>query len=289
MSHVKAVWQAQAMLGEGPLWVAREQCIYWVDILSCEVHRYHIHSGEQTSWHFEQEITSLTARAGGGFMATGRDGFGLLDLERCEISEVNFPETSLPDNRFNDGKVDAHGRYWAGSMDDKQTDYSGALYMLDEHKQCHKKDSGYIITNGPAFSVDSTRMYHTETKLGEVFAFDIDAQGELSNKRSFARFSPEQGLPDGMTVDAQDYLWVAHFGGHGITRFSPEGKVIDRIELPVPNITSCTFAGDALDRMFITTARVGLSEEQLEKYPLAGSLFECSPGVTGLPTPLYQG
>jgi sugar lactone lactonase YvrE len=291
MSEVTAVWEAQAQLGEGPLWVAREQAIYWVDILTHRVHRYRLDSGEQTTWQFQEEITSLAARAGGGFLCTARNGFALLDLDRSEAREVNLVEAAIGNNRFNDGKVDEYGRYWAGSMDDNQAERSGSLYLLDEHQALSKKDDGYIITNGPAFNCAGDRMYHNETAggIGETFLFDLDAAGNISNKRRFYRYTPEQGLPDGMTVDAEDCLWVAHFGGHGVTRFSADGKIIGRIDLPVPNITSCTFAGDDLDRMFITTARVGLSEAELQEYPLAGALFEYRPGVSGLPTHLYKG
>lgn len=289
MGKLEAVWQARASLGEGPLWVATEQSVYWVDILTHRVFRYHIHSGEQTTWQFDREITSLAQRAEGGFLATTRDGFAELDLANTSVQEIQYPEAAMPDNRFNDGKVDALGRYWAGSMDDLQQNPTASLYLLDEKLQCTRQDSDYFITNGPSFSPDNSRMYHNDTLKGDIYVFDVSTSGALSNKRLFAHIPEDMGLPDGMTTDVEGCLWVGHFGGWRVSRFSPQGEVVDTIDMPVANVTSCTFAGDDLDTLYITTARAGVDESALPSQPLAGSLFRCKPGVTGLPTPLFKG
>ena len=196
----------------------------------------------------------------------------------------------MHENRFNDGKVDVNGRYWAGSMDDGEKLETGSLYRLDGDLSLHKMDENYAITNGPAFSVDGRTLYHTDTAKRTIFAFDFSEDGAISNKRVFVQLEAEaEGYPDGMTVDADSCIWLAHFAGSRITRYSPEGKVLQVIPMPVPNITSCTFAGADLDTMYITTARHLLKEEDVRKYPLSGSLFSCKPGVTGLPTPLFAG
>ena len=290
MSEPKAVWQIEALLGEGPVWVERENAVYWVDIFSNKVHRYSLADGGQTTWEFDFEVTSLSAREQGGFIGSIKDGFAFIDLDNKTIEPIQLPETDIENNRFNDGKVDAQGRYWAGTMDIGQTDESGVLYRLDPDHSIQTMDKDYIITNGPTFSKDGSVMYHTDTIKKIIYAFDLASNGDISNKRTFTEFTKdEEGVPDGMTVDSEDCIWVAHFGGNRITRYSPQGEILQVVPMPVPNITSCTFAGADLETMYITTAKVGIEEADLRKYPLAGSFFEFKPGVKGLPTPLFGG
>jgi sugar lactone lactonase YvrE len=290
MIDVKCVWEEPAILGEGPLWVERENAVYWVDIVSRKVHRYGTADGSRRSWMFEEQVTSLSARQQGGFVGTVRDGFAAIDLETNKIEPIVMPESDRPQNRFNDGKVDVSGRYWAGSMDDGEKLETGSLYRLDRDLSLHKMDENYAITNGPTFSKDGRTLYHNDTAKRTIFAFDFAENGAISNKRVFIKLeTDEEGYPDGMTVDSESCLWLCHFAGSRITRYSPEGHVLQVISMPVPNITSCTFAGPELDTLYITTARHLLSEADLEKYPLSGSLFSCKPGVTGLPTALFAG
>jgi len=290
MVDIECVWEEPAILGEGPLWVARENALYWVDIVNKKVHRYGTADDARRSWTFETEVTSLAARRQGGLVGTVRAGFAFIDLEAGAFEPIAMPEADLPENRFNDGKVDENGRYWAGSMDDGEKSATGSLYRLDGDLALHKMDDDYSITNGPAFSVDGKTLYHTDTAKRTIFAFDFSEAGAISNKRVFVELvAEEEGYPDGMTVDREDCIWLAHFGGSRITRYSPEGEVIQVIAMPVPNITSCTFAGPGLDTMYITTARHLLKEEDIRKYPLSGSLFSCKPGVIGLPTPSFAG
>jgi len=290
MVDIQCVWEEPAILGEGPLWVARENAVYWVDIVSKKVYRYGVADDTRRAWMYEAGVTSLAERRQGGLVGTVRDGFAFIDLESGIFKPIVMPEADMPENRFNDGKVDENGRYWAGTMDDGENLETGSLYRLDGDHTLHKLDENYTITNGPAFSVDGKTLYHTDTAKRTIFAFDFSADGAISNKRVFAELvAKEEGYPDGMTVDSEDCIWLAHFAGSRVTRYSPEGKVMEVIPMPVPNITSCTFAGPDLDTMYITTARHLLNEEGLRKYPLSGSLFSCKPGVTGLPTPLFAG
>ena len=290
MVDIKCVWEEPASLGEGPLWVARENAVYWVDIVSKKVHRYGVADDTRRTWTMAAQVTSLAARQQGGLVGTVRDGFAFIDLPTGEIEPLVMPEADVPDSRFNDGKVDSKGRFWAGSMDDGEKLASGSLYRLDSDLSLHKMDDDYIITNGPAFSVDGQTMYHTDTAQRTIFAFDCNEDGAISNKRVFVKLeAEEEGYPDGMTVDSENCIWLAHFAGSRITRYSPQGEILQVIAMPVPNITSCTFAGTDLDTMYITTARHLLSEADIDKYPLSGSLFSCRPGVAGLPTPLFAG
>ena len=290
MVDLKCVWEEPAILGEGPLWVARENAVYWVDIVSKKLHRHGLTDDVRRTWTFETEVTSLAERQQGGFVGTVRDGFAFIDLETNTVEPVAFPEADILENRFNDGKVDGKGRYWAGSMDDGKKLASGSLYRLDSDLSLHKMDDNYMIPNGPTFSLDGKTLYHTDTAKRIIYAFDFSEDGAISNQRAFVKLeAEEEGYPDGMTVDSENCVWLCHFGGSRITRYSPEGEILQVIPMPVPNITSCTFAGSDLDTLYITTARHLLSDEDVRKYPLSGSLFSCKPGVTGLPTPLFAG
>ena len=290
MSDVQCVWEIPAILGEGPLWVEAENAVYWVDIFSSRVHRYALADGAKTTWTFDFEVTSLSPRAGGGFIGTIKDGYAFINFDVLSAQPITLPEADLPDNRFNDGKVDNSGRYWAGTMDIGQVEETGSLYRLDPDLSVQRCDTDYIICNGPTFNLENSVIYHTDSIKRKIYALDIDAAGDLSNKRVFAEFThDDEGVPDGMTVDSEDCIWVAHFGGARITRYSPAGDILQVVPLPVPNITSCAFAGAALDTLYITTASTGIDESDVDKYPLAGSLFSVQPGVKGTPTPLFGG
>ncbi len=290
MSEVQLVWQIPAILGEGPVWVEAENAVYWVDIFSKKVHRYALADGEKTTWTFDFAVTSLSPRQSGGFIGTINDGYAFIDFDALSAQPIVLPEADKPGNRFNDGKIDNSGRYWAGTMDIGQVEASGALYRLDPDLSARQCDSDYIICNGPTFNLDNSIIYHTDSIKRKIYALDMSASGALSNKRVFTEFTrDDEGVPDGMTIDSEDCIWVAHFGGARLTRYSPQGEILQVVPLPVPNITSCTFAGADLDTLYITTASTGIAEEDVGKYPLAGSFFSYRPGVKGAPTPLFAG
>ena len=290
MSDLKVVWEIQAVLGEGPVWVEAENAVYWVDIMSNKVHRYSLADGAKKTWTFDFSVTSLNPRQGGGFVGTTVDGFVALDFDSLSADPIQLPEADMPGNRFNDGKVDNSGRYWAGTMDLEQSAETGALYRLDPDLSVSKVDDNYIICNGPAFNLDNSIIYHTDSIKRTVYALDIAANGDLSNKRVFTELTKDdQGVPDGMTVDSEDCIWLAQFGGARVTRYSPAGEILQVVPLPALNITSCAFAGADLDTLYITCASTAMSDAQLQQYPLAGSLFACKPGVKGTPTPLFAG
>ena len=290
MSEVQLVWEIPAILGEGPLWAPSEDAVYWVDIFSNKVHRYGHGDGRKITWIFETPITSLAERADGGFIGTLNDGYAWINFDVISAQPIALPEADMPGNRFNDGKIDSSGRYWAGTMDMEQVAESGSLYRLEPDLSWQKCDSDYIICNGPTFNLDNSIIYHTDSIKRTIYALDMDAAGGLSNKRVFAQFTQDdEGVPDGMTIDSEDCIWVAHFGGARITRYSPAGEILTVVPLPVPNITSCAFAGANLDTLYITTASTGIDEADKDKYPLAGSFFRCVPGVKGAPTAKFGG
>ena len=289
MSDAKLVWDIRSVLGEGPLWSAREQAIYWVDIKGSMLHRYGL-DDQRHSWTVPDFLGWIVERQDKpGLVAGFRNVVAELSLSPFSITERFKPEAKLLGNRLNDAKVDPSGRIWFGTMDDAEKEPTGSFYRIDRDFSHHKVDSGYICANGPTFSPDGKKVYHTDSLRNDVYQFDINADGTLANKQLFAHFEEKEGSPDGMTTDADGYLWIALWGGWGVVRFSPDGKRDRFIPLPVSQVTSCCFAGDKLDRLFVTSAKIGLTPEQLAKEPHAGSFFEVDPDVTGLPTATFAG
>jgi len=271
------------LLGEGPMWSDRDNAVYWVDILGQRVNRLCLASDQVASWLMPEMIGWVIERAQvEGFIAGFASGFAALILDPLRIAPIADPQPGHPANRMNDAKADSKGRIFAGTKaEDGQA--SGALFRLDPDLRVAEVDSGYAIANGPAISPDGALMYHTDSALNRIFRLPIAEDGTLGPRELFLEFPPEWGSPDGMTIDAEGGLWVAHWGGARVSRFWPDGSLDRAIALPASQITSCTFAGPDLDRMFVTSAADGVDEEW------AGQLFEVDPGVKGLPTLRFGG
>ena len=285
---VSCVADVKAVLGEGPVWVEREQALYWVDIKGSKVFRLDS-AGNRREWDTPVRVCSLAPKESGGFIAgTGR-GFAEIDLEASRFDVFLNPEEDRPGNRFNDGKVDSAGRFWAGTMDDGETEATGALYRLSPNRDCKRVDDGYKITNGPAFSPDGRTLYHTDSFRLVIYAFPLGEDGDLGERREFARFGPDDGFPDGMTVDSEGCLWVAFWGGWCLRRLSPDGECLQKIALPVQQPTSCAFGGAGLDQLYVTSAAIGLDAAALAKQPCAGGLLLLEPGVTGIAAAPFAG
>jgi sugar lactone lactonase YvrE len=274
------------------MWSVREQALYWVDILNRRLHRYAPNQAQQQrTWQFDQVITAAAERADQpGLIVTLRHGFAFFDPASEELTPIHAPEAHLPGNRFNDGKCDARGRLWAGTMDFGCREATGSLYRLTPDLTCTSMDSGYAISNGPAWSSDHKTMYHSDTFKRRVYAFDFDLeQGALSGKRVFLEFGPQDGNPDGMTTDAEGGLWIARWGAGKLTRHDADGKELQAVHLPCSQITSAAFGGPDLTTMYITTAANGLSEQQREREPLAGALFAVEMDIPGVPAHVFRG
>lgn len=271
-----------AIHGEGPIWVEREQALYWVDIQAPAIWRMDDASGALRKWTPPGWICSIAPRAGGGFIAGAEHGFMAIDLDADRYDLIANPEQDLPTNRFNDGKVDRRGRFWAGTMDNGEKKVTGSLYRLDPDLSWTKIDSNYHVTNGPAFDAEGRLMYHTDSGLRTIYLFDVDGDGNVSNKRVFATFDEQQGYPDGMTVDAEGCLWVAFWDGWCVRRLSSEGRILREIKIPTQRTSSCMFGGPKLDRLYVTSCRTGLDEKTLAAQPLAGALFMIETDVCGI-------
>lgn len=268
--QAECLWETNAMLGESPVWVAKENALYWLDIKGQRVFRWD--ALRRNVWHLDERPTSIGPCTSGKLFGTFADGFGYYDLENQTRELVAEPEHDRPGNRFNDGKIDPWGRYWAGTMDDAEVEASGHLYCFYNSRYT-KMDSGYTVSNGPCFSPDLRFMYHTDSPRREIYRFDLDRNGTITNKTLFLRFESQQGFPDGMTCDEDGNLWVAQWGGFGVSQFSLQGELLLQVRLPVAQVTSCAFGGEAMNQLFITTASVGLDENSRQRQPLAGSLF----------------
>jgi xylono-1,5-lactonase len=271
-------------LGEGPYWSTREQALYWVDILGQSVHRLRHDDGSMATWHMPEQTAWLMERArASGFVAGVGKNIVFLNLEPLTLTPFACLEPNVPRNRLNDAKADAQGHLWAGTMPLNAQGDSGSLYRISPDGRVNIQDRGYGITNGPAFSPDGRYLYHNDSLRGLVYRFDLHDTGELSHREIFLRFSPGEGLPDGMTVDAEGALWIAVWGGSRVSRYTADGRLDRSVPLPASQITSCTFGGASLDRLFVTSAAEGADAEAL-----AGALFEIDPRVCGFAPNLFS-
>ncbi len=286
---MECIWDARATTGEGTIYSARDDAVYWVDIPGKRLFRLPLGGGERATWEFDEPIGWVVERARGGLIAGLASGLHQVSLNPFTVTPLLNPEPDMPGNRMNDACVDRDGRIWAGTMDNAEVEPTGSLYRIDADLACLAMDSGYTVSNGPVFSPAGDCLYHTDSLAREIYAFDVDSEGQLANKRVFVRFAPEDGYPDGMSMDADGCLWVAHWAGGRISQFDARGTRLRSIELPVHNVSNVCFGGASLERMFVSSARKGLSAEQLADKPLGGGLFELDPGARGLPETAFSG
>ncbi|RFO97198.1 SMP-30/gluconolaconase/LRE-like protein [Rhodoferax lacus] len=283
--NIKTIWPAELDLGEGPMWHAPSGRFFFVDIHGCAVHAWHPVSGQRQSWNMPERIGWLIARRDGdGFMAGFQSGFARLWLEPVlRIERLGSPHAGQPDVRLNDAKADCHGRIWAGSMNNVDTSRAdGQLTRLDPDGHFTVVERGIHIANGPCISEDGRRMLHTDSALDCVYEYRVSPMGELMDKKEWKRFGGKQGTPDGMTLDADGNVWIAFWGGACLRQFTPDGDLLQRIDLPALNITCMAFGGEDMQSLVVTSARNGLSAKQLTQYPASGCVFLLRPGVAGV-------
>ena len=288
------LFQSNAKLGEGPVWDHRAQLLYWADIEAFTLHVFDPATGTDRAFDLGEYIGSLAIRAQGGLVLALKSGFAAFAPATEKLTPLADAEAHLPGNRFNDGKCDPAGRFWAGTLflDEEHGHGKANLYCLDAAHHVTLKVPGVSISNGMAWSADARTMYYIDTVAECVVAYDYDnTTGDLAHPRRVIEVNgAEQGYPDGMTIDDEGMLWIAHWNGSRVRRWNPHtGAVIGEIHLPVTRPTSCVFGGQNFDTLYITSASTRLSPEQLATQPLAGSLFVCRPGVSGLPMTEFAG
>jgi sugar lactone lactonase YvrE len=288
---VELILDAQALVGEGPVWDDGSGTLVWVDIMSNAVHRYNPATGQDRAVDVGQPVgAAVLRRDGNGLMLALRDGFGLLDETSGKVQLVAPVEADVLTNRMNDGKCDSGGRFWAGTMAFEVTPGVAALYRLGPDLQVTRMVSGVTLSNGLGWSPDDRQMYYIDSVTQGVDVFDFDpADGSLGERRRLITIPPGDGLPDGMTVDAEGGVWVALHGSGSIRRYMPDGRVDRVVRVPPGMVTCCAFGGPDLTDLYITTMNLGLSEADRASQPLAGALFRARPGVRGVPANRFAG
>jgi len=296
---IRCVLQARSALGEGALWSAAERCLYWIDQMRPEIHRFDPSTGldHHLDIDLPEQLGALVPRVAGGHLLAASDGFSLIDPAFSSRTPLVNPIADRPRASFNDAKVNRDGRLFAGTTDRLESDKIGQLFSLGFGEQPRLVADGFICSNGPSFSPDGRRIYHTRSHDREIWVYEIAEDGTLRHGEVFARIAADEGIPDGSTIDAEGHLWSTHWDGARITRYRPDGSIERVVETPCRSPTSCAFGGDDLGTLFFTSASITMidgtwifmDEAGFQAAPTAGGLFAFTPGVTGLPEPGFHG
>jgi len=282
------MWELEAELGEGPVWVERDQALWFVDIKKHHVHRFDPATGGRRTFDAPEQVGFVFPAEGGGFVAGLQSGLYRFDDGTGTFEQIVAVEPERSGNRLNDGVVDPAGRLWFGTMDDGETSRSGAFYCFHRGKLTATGIDGIAITNGPAVSPDGRVLYVVDTLAGTIDAADIKEDGSLGERRRFVTIDDSDGHPDGPTIDSEGCVWISLYGGWEARRYSPIGDLLQVVHFPVANITKVAFGGSDLRTAFATTARQMLSPEDIARQPLIGSLFSFGVDVPGVECPLVQ-
>lgn len=288
---IEALDDTRAVLGESPIWHRASGCVAWLDLLrpSLYLHDPASHRTVVREIDLPAPLGAIVATDDPDrLIVSARNGLSVITLAGEVEGLLVDPERGRDEIAYNDCKVDRFGRLWIGTHHLPERDPRGALWAYSGHGMPQLADAGFAVSNGPAVSPDGRLLYFNDSVGRKTFVYGIDAADPLPrNRRVFASYVPEEGLPDGMTVDEEGGVWVAHWGGGRVTCFTAEGQVSLTIRLPCPNVTSVAFAGEALDRLVITTAQDGMTAEELAACAEAGRTFVCSPGYRGVADPLF--
>ncbi len=291
MTEIIVALDARAELGEGPRWHAEERRLYWVDIARNELHRFDPATGGDEVRRFDQPVGCFAFRDRGGLLLAMKDGCAILDdwaAEPVVFGEQVF--AGKPHHRFNDGRTDPQGRFWVGSVNTIKDANDAALYRLDAEASLTEIEGGMLTCNGAAFSPDGATFFHADTPTHALRAYDFDGEtGALTNRRIIHQWPDGRGRPDGGSFDAEGCYWTALFDGDRVLRLSPDGALLKEIALPCSRPTMITFGGDDLRTAYVTSARIGLSDEQLTREPLAGSIFAFQVDVPGIAETPFAG
>ncbi len=283
MNTVEIALDIKANLGECPRWDEKEQLLYWVDINQFQLHRLDPRTGKDEFLQFDEEIGCFCLRNNGGFLLAMRSGFHTIDGWNTNLTFITDPEADMIKSRFNDGRADAHGRMFAGSVYPPK-DYGGAnIYSLEAGKTTRWVDD-LLTANGIAFSPDNKTFYYADTPSHAIQQCDYDLEtGTPSNCRLFHQFPHGNGRPDGAAVDSEGCYWTALYEGGRVVRLSPNGDILQEIEVPARCPTMVALGGPDLKTLFITSVSGGRPTEELKQFPHSGAIFKVEVDVPGLP------
>lgn len=278
---VKNILEARARLGESTLWDADHNLLYWVDIHNHRIHQFNPATHDDRFFPVGDVVGPIALAGSDRLIIAQRNGIAFFHTQTGQVTPILAVEADKPDNRFNDGKCDPQGRFWFGSI--SQEPHQANLYRYDPDGSLHLMETELTISNGLGWSPDGTTFYLTDSKPHKIYAYDFDAAtGSIANRRTLIDLSDAEFEPDGMTIDAEGYLWSAMWNGWCVIRFDPNGKEVLRVQLPVQRPTNCTFGGSQLTELYITTASVGLSQQEIEQGFAAGDLFCVQTDVVGM-------
>ena len=292
MNEPEHLLSVQNKLGETPIWAPEENALYWVDWGGGPLYRFEPATGKCQSFVAPTPMTALARRAGGGLLAVAQTGIYGWKPQTNEFKLlVGLPKPEVPTLNYNDCTVDRQGRLLVGAVGGEDPWAPlGSLWRLDPDGSLHQLDGELTTPNGLGLSVDGQTLYVTNMRNHEILVYDYDtAAGTVSHRRLFAQVPAEEGLPDGMIVDAEGFVWSGHWDGWRLTRYDPAGKIERQVRFPVNHVISFAFGGKDLDELFVTTSCWDFSDEDRKKLPLAGDLFRLWPGVKGLVEPAFAG
>ena len=287
----RCVLPVAAGLAEGPCWWAEKQVLLWVDIEASRIGLFDPQTGRNDFLHLPAHVGAVVPTSSGDLLLATATGFLRLDPSTEAVTLLSDPEADRPGNRFNDGKCDPWGRFWAGTMAYDFEPLAGALWRVNADFSCVRQRQGLTISNGLAWSQDRGTLYVIDSPTLNVLAFPLTNAGEIAGEPSICVQIPEDwdAVPDGMCIDAEGMLWIALFGGGCVTRWDPvSGQRLERLALPCRQVTSCCFGGPHLDQLFMTTARREMDAAAIKAEPLAGGLFQADVGVKGVPADCFQ-
>lgn len=280
----------QNMLGESPLWCPRRARLYWVDIRAPALLSCAADGSDVQTWTMPETIGSFAFCAGEDFIVALQSGLFRYKPATGLLSLLAAPDAHLPHHRFNEGKCDPSGRFWAGTMNDVVREPTGSLFRLDAQLRCTRIHAGISVPNSMAWSPNGVTMYFADSERRVIEAFEFDAdEGRMGTARLFADLRHGTGRPDGATVDADGCLWSAEVVSGRVVRYAPDGREIAAWKLPVSKVTSLAFGGNDLRTLYITSGRYRVSAEELATQPLAGALFALHAPVCGLPATVFRG
>ena len=279
------LYKSECKLGEGPMWSAKRNSCFWVDIDGKCLYEYNWQTTEVQRWQLEQRPSLIVETKNNDLILGLENGLASFDLQTNILHWLVEVEKNIPANRSNDGGCDVTGRLWMGTMATDSEPHKGSLYCIDKNFTVTKKRGDLTISNGLTWSLDNKRMYLVDspTQTVQSFLFDAD-NANITFEKVVIEIDKQLGTPDGMVIDEEGMLWIAHWGGFGVYRWNPlTGQLLEKIDVPVPQVSCCAFGGENLDHLIITTARENIREEDLKKYPDSGNIFVTKVNVKGVP------